>query len=140
MAWWNKTKINTCNIIHEVRDRIDLHSLCNFNMYIDLIMIKQWGDKSFSSQMCKVHVWSVSTKGIQMSIIMSITVSKATTNLTKHDRKLTKTLNKWKIMIWTTWYNKTEYICTILNWNHALLWVILTKQSNTRLRVPWIDN
>ena len=44
-------------------------------------------------------MWLVSTKGIQMSIIMSITVSKVTTNLTKHDHKLSKTLNKWKIMI-----------------------------------------
>ena len=35
---------------------------------------------------------------------------------------------------------KTEHICTILNWNHALLWVILTKWSNTRLPVSWIDN
>ena len=96
--------------------------------------------QSFSSQMCKVHVWSEGTKGIQMSIIMSITVSKATANLTKHDHKLTKTLNKWKIMIWSTWYNKIEYICKILSWNHALLGVILTKQSDMRLLVSWIDN
>ena len=69
------------------------------------------GWQRFASWMCKVHMWLVSTKGIQMSIIMSITVSKATTNLTKHDHKLSKTLNKWEIIIWTTWYNKTEYIC-----------------------------
>ena len=140
MAWCNRMKVNTCNIIQKAHDCIDLHSLCNFNMYINLIMIKQWGEKNFSSQMCKVHVWLVSTKVIQMSIIMSITVSKVTTNLTKRDCKLSKTLNKWKIMIWTTWYNKTEYICTILNWNLALLRVILTKWTEVRLLISWIDN
>ena len=99
-------------------DHIHLHSLCKGTMLtcIQFNHDKTMRWQSFSSQMCKVHVWLESTKGIQMSIITSITVSKATTNLTKHDRKLIKTLNKWKIMIWTIWYNKTEHICTILNW------------------------
>ena len=109
-------------------------------MYTNLIMIKQMRWQSFSSQMCKVHVWSVSTKGIQMWIIMSITVSKVTTNLTRHDHKLIKTLHKWKIMIWTIRYNKTEDICTKVYWSHALLWVILTKWSHMRLPVSWTDN
>ena len=94
----------------------------------------------FSSWMCKVHMWSVSTRDIHLSIFTSITVSKATTNLTKHDCKLIKTLHKWKIMIWTVRYYKIEHICTDLYWNHALLWVILTKQSNMRLLVSWIDD
>ena len=94
----------------------------------------------FSSQMCMVHMWLVTTKGIQMSIIMSITVSKATTNLTNTIINWLKALHKWKIMIWTIRYNKTEHICTNLYLSHALLWVILIKWSHMRLLVSWTDN
>ena len=51
-----------------------------------------------------------------------------TTNLTKHNCKLSKTLHKWKIIIWTIRYNKTENICTNLYCNHSLLQVILTNK------------
>ena len=57
-------------------------------------------------------MWLVRTRDIQMSIITSITVSKATANLIKHDHKLTKTLHKWKIVISSIGYNKTGHIGT----------------------------
>ena len=55
--------------------------------------------------MVKVHMLLVSTRDIQMSIIMSITVSKATTSLTKHDLKLIKLYINGKL-----WYKQLDTI------------------------------
>ena len=59
-----------------------------------------------------MHVWLVRTRDIQMSIIMSITVSKVTANLTKHDSKLIKTVHKLEIVIESIGYHKIEHIGT----------------------------
>ena len=47
-----------------------------------------------------------------MSITTSITVSKVTINLHKHDHKQIETVHALKIVLQSTGYYKTEYIGT----------------------------
>ena len=93
-------KNNTCNIIWGMWS-YRFTFIVQFSMHTDFNHDKTMKWQCFSSWICKVHMWLVSTRDIQMSIIMSITVSKANTNLTKHDHKLIKLYINGKL-----WYEQ----------------------------------